>query len=79
MFGLRTKLETSLIVIVACAVAHNICVLNRDAVPENDPDAVNIIEENLMELAEGNREPSTNRRAITFRNRMTDHISQQAN
>lgn len=79
VFGLRTKVETSLTVIVACAVLHNICVSNRDAVPHNDPALLSIIEEDFDELPERNREPSTNRRAVAFRNRMAERISQQVN
>lgn len=79
VFGLRTKVETSLIIIVACAVLHNICILNRDAVPDDDMETVGIIEEDLIELVEGSAEPSTNRRAVNFRNRIADHISQQIN
>jgi nuclease HARBI1 len=38
VFGLRCKLETSLVVIVACAVLHNICVHQGDLMPPVDAD-----------------------------------------
>lgn len=36
VFGLRCKLETSLVVIVACAVLHNFCVTTKDPMPPNE-------------------------------------------
>jgi hypothetical protein len=38
-FGLRYKLETTLAVIVACAVLHNFCILQQKNEPEIDPKA----------------------------------------
>lgn len=37
VFGLRCKLETSLAVIVACAVLHNVCIEQKDPMPPVDP------------------------------------------
>ena len=35
-FGLRCKIETSLVVIVACAVLHNFCIEQKDLLPPGD-------------------------------------------
>lgn len=37
VFGLRCKLETSLTIIVACAVLYNFCISNRDPEPQTEP------------------------------------------
>lgn len=47
-FGLRTKLQTSLSIIVATAVLHNICIISRDNVPHEDESLVEFFQRNTM-------------------------------
>uniref|UniRef100_A0A8D8M1Q1 Nuclease HARBI1 n=4 Tax=Cacopsylla melanoneura TaxID=428564 RepID=A0A8D8M1Q1_9HEMI len=54
-FGLRTKLQTSLSIIVATAVLHNICIKSRDDMPHEDETLVEFFQRNRLAL---NRNPN---------------------
>lgn len=79
--GLRCKLETALSVIVACAVLHNICVMQKDAEPPQESNILAMIEEITEETnnecervltSTGNR----NRKAVLKRQTLMSQISQ---
>ena len=48
--GMRLKLETQASVIVACAVLHNICIKNRDPLPQATSENPNIQDEILLNI-----------------------------
>ena len=59
VFGLRCKLETSLTVIVACAVLHNICNENRDAMPPEDAEVSEVLANSIVAAETGSGEIDT--------------------
>ena len=80
-FGLRCKLETALIVIIACAVLHNFCIDRKDPDPETDPD----IELAVLESTEvasnettriTNQTSNVHRRGILKRESFVSQIAQ---
>lgn len=81
VFGLRCKLETSLAVIVACAVLHNICIDNRDEMPPNDLEVNEAFEFSIVAAEEGSEEISAqtgnaHRGAIMKRQSFVQQIAQ---
>lgn len=83
VFGLRCKLETSLAIIVACAVLHNICIEQKDPMPTNDPDIEAAVEAtNIASEQENHRivqqTTSVHRRAIFKRESFVKQIAEIA-
>jgi nuclease HARBI1 len=81
VFGLRCKLETSLTVIVACAVLHNFCIEQNEALPPTDPEteaaveATTVVAERKSFLIEAGT-VNLNRRAVLKRESFVDQIAQ---
>lgn len=82
--GLRTKLQTSLTVIIACAVLHNYCIQQKDDLPLDDPaieaaitatTAVANAMSHQIELATVN----INRQAVQKRQKFVDQIAELNN
>lgn len=78
--GLRCKLDTSLKVIVACAVLHNICIQANDGMPTPDAATEDAISETTITVGETlerieNATPNQNRRAVQIRNIFSQQIS----
>jgi hypothetical protein len=79
-FGLRCKLETTLAVIVACAVLHNFCIIQQEIEPEMDPEAeqaINEVNEAAKEHELGIRAETNNphRQAASKRARFATDIA----
>jgi nuclease HARBI1 len=81
VYGLRCKLETSLTVIVACAVLHNFCMQQKDDMPTPDAETEAAIElttckanNNSIEIA--NKTNSENKRAVLKRESFMQQISE---
>lgn len=74
-FGLRTEINTTMSVIVACAVMNNICINNKDEIPnDHNPEIDLAIQRAFDENVELRNVQSTNRRAVAYRNRFANHL-----
>lgn len=77
-FGLRTEIQTTMSVKVACSVIYNICINNRDELPENLDPEINLVIQRANEANEDIRGlQSNNRRAIAYRNRVANTLFQE--
>lgn len=79
VFGLRCKLETSLVVIVACAVLHNFCIQQKEEMPPTDPETEAAVEAatTIAERSSEEIEATTgniNRQAVLKRNSFVNQI-----
>lgn len=75
-FGLRTEINTTMTVIVACAVMHNICINNHDAIPDDhNPELDQAIQQTIEANEQARNIRNNNRRAIAYRNRVADLLS----
>jgi nuclease HARBI1 len=79
--GLRCKLETTLSVIVACAVLHNFCVQRKDLQPEVGDDFLEVVEATMTASNEGSGQitdmtNSSSRRAILKRSSFVNQITE---
>lgn len=79
-FGLRCKLETSLAVIIACAVLHNFCIEQNDPLPTCDQETEAAIEatreaSNVETLRIANQTANKHRRAVLKRESFVAQIS----
>jgi len=78
VFGFRCKLETSLVVIVACAVLHNFCIEQKDDLPAVDPvfeEAVRLTTLTATEEIE-DRTNNSNRQAVMKREAFVRQIAE---
>jgi nuclease HARBI1 len=83
VFGLRCKLETSLTVIVACAVLHNFCIKRNETMPENSSEENKVLEDAIAAADVGSSEISQsthnlNRAAVFKRESFVRQIAQMA-
>lgn len=80
VFGLRCKLETSLAVIIACAVLHNFCIQQREEMPPADPEIEAAVENTTIEAERGSvqieaRTGNSNRQAVLKRDYFVEQIA----
>lgn len=80
VFGLRCKIETTMAVIVACAVLHNICRLQNDPDPPNEREIQEAIEatttvQDLESTRIRNLTNNPNRQAVLKRQSLAAQIS----